>query len=102
MSRGRPLATLFPYTALFRSVCDPPSGYGFPKGTTNVVCTATDAVGLTSNCTFSVTITGTERCAPSTPRNSTPTAASGECTQTVRFVATFTDNCAGGSIVCDP
>ena len=29
-------------------------------------------------------------------------AAPGQCTSNVSFTATFTDNCAGGSIVCQP
>lgn len=37
-------------------VCNPPSGSTFPKGTTTVVCTATDAAGNTNTCTFDVTV----------------------------------------------
>jgi hypothetical protein len=40
-------------------VCSPPSGSTFPVGTTTVTCTATDACGNTSECTFDVTVTGT-------------------------------------------
>lgn len=36
-------------------VCTPPSGSGFPVGTTTVTCTATDASGNQSTCEFSVT-----------------------------------------------
>jgi HYR domain/Subtilase family len=36
-------------------VCNPPSGSCFPIGTTTVTCTATDASGNTSNCSFTVT-----------------------------------------------
>jgi alpha-tubulin suppressor-like RCC1 family protein len=38
-------------------VCNPPSGFPFPVGTTTVTCTATDASGTTAACSFSVTIT---------------------------------------------
>lgn len=36
--------------------CSPPSGSAFPIGVTAVTCTATDASGNTSHCTFTVTI----------------------------------------------
>jgi alpha-tubulin suppressor-like RCC1 family protein len=38
-------------------VCNPPSGFAFPVGTTTVTCTATDASGTTAACSFNVTIT---------------------------------------------
>jgi len=38
-------------------VCDPPSGSLFPRGTTLVDCTATDATGNQSTCQFSVIVT---------------------------------------------
>jgi len=37
-------------------VCTPPSGSTFPLGTTQVVCTATDACGNQSTCQFEVTV----------------------------------------------
>ncbi len=39
-------------------VCTPPSGSRFPLGTTTVVCTATDAAGNQTNCSFSVRVNG--------------------------------------------
>jgi len=39
-------------------ICNPPSGSLFPIGTTTVTCTATDAAGNTSACSFTVTVTG--------------------------------------------
>jgi X-Pro dipeptidyl-peptidase len=36
--------------------CDPPSGANFAVGTTDVVCTATDASGNSTNATFTVTV----------------------------------------------
>ena len=38
-------------------VCTPPSGSVFPFGITNVVCTATDAAGNSSECEFQVNVT---------------------------------------------
>jgi hypothetical protein len=40
-----------------RIVCEPPSGSVFPIGNTAVTCTATDASGNASTCTFTVTVT---------------------------------------------
>jgi uncharacterized repeat protein (TIGR01451 family) len=37
-------------------VCSPPSGSTFPVGTTTVTCTATDASGNSSACSFTVTV----------------------------------------------
>jgi hypothetical protein len=37
-------------------VCVPPSGSFFPRGTTIVTCTATDASGNESSCEFPVTV----------------------------------------------
>ena len=37
-------------------LCDPPSGSFFPRGTTIVTCTATDASGNQSTCEFPVTV----------------------------------------------
>ena len=37
-------------------VCTPPSGSFFPRGTTLVTCTATDAAGNQASCQFPVTV----------------------------------------------
>src|SRR6266404_5003703 len=36
--------------------CTPPSGTGFRLGVSNVVCRATDSVGVSSSCNFTVTV----------------------------------------------
>src|SRR6185503_13050532 len=36
--------------------CIPPSGSGFRLGASNVVCRATDSIGLSNSCTFTVTV----------------------------------------------
>src|SRR5262249_35186431 len=38
--------------------CSPPSGSGFPAGTTTVTCSASDAAGNRASCSFTVTVTG--------------------------------------------
>jgi hypothetical protein len=58
----------------------PPSGSVFPKGTTTVTCTATDAAGNTATCSFTVTVEDREAplvACPAAPNPSTkkiPTA----------------------------
>ena len=42
-------------------VCVPPSGSFFPRGTTTVTCTATDAAGNQATCSFPVVVTLTPR-----------------------------------------
>ena len=37
-------------------VCNPPSGSRFPRGTTLVICTATDFAGNPASCQFLVTV----------------------------------------------
>ncbi len=37
-------------------VCSPPSGSAFPIGATTVTCTATDSLGNSASCTFTVTV----------------------------------------------
>lgn len=41
--------------------CSPPSGSFFPIGITRVTCTATDAVGNTTTCSFTITVNDTEQ-----------------------------------------
>jgi hypothetical protein len=44
------------------TVCNPPSGSAFPIGTNTVVCTATDAAGNSVSCSFTITVTVSNRC----------------------------------------
>jgi len=37
-------------------VCSPPTGSSFPRGTTTVTCSATDAANIATTCTFTVTV----------------------------------------------
>ncbi len=43
--------------------CAPPSGATFPVGTTAVVCTATDSIGRTAACSFTITVQSAPRLA---------------------------------------
>ncbi len=80
--------------------CTPPSGTAFPKGTTTVQCTATDSVGATDTCSFTVTVNDTENPVITCPANIVAGNDPGLCSATVNpGTATATDNCAIDSIV---
>ena len=82
--------------------CSPASGSTFAKGATIVTCTATDAVGLTNACTFTVTISDTQAPTIACPANLTTNLTAG-CTTPVTFTnPVVTDNCPGATFVCVP
>src|SRR5439155_870946 len=77
------------------TTCVPPSGSSFPKGTTTVHCTAADAAGHSSSCSFTVTVADTTPPSITCPNNETA-----ECTgnghATVNYPpATASDICDG-------
>lgn len=75
------------------------SGSVFLKGTSSVVWRATDAEGLTSQCTFTVTVNDTQAPVITCPASQTQTTALNFCTAIVTYTTpTFTDNCSGGSV----
>jgi hypothetical protein len=84
-------------------VCTPASGSVFPVGTTTVTCTATDADGNSSECSFNVTVV-----ADTTPPVITcPVDVTLECTgdghATYAFTVTATDDCdPEPAVVSDP
>ncbi len=85
-------------------VCSPASGSVFPKGTTTVNCTVTDAAGRTDTCSFTVTVNDTQPPVITCPANITVSTANNQCQATVNYPnATATDNCSGvGTPVCTP
>jgi hypothetical protein len=85
-------------------VCTPASGSVFPKGTTTVNCTVTDAAGNQKSCNFTVTVNDTQLPQITCPQNITSTTATGQCSKAVTFNApSVSDNCPGvGSPVCSP
>lgn len=81
----------------------PASGSVFPKGTTTVTVTATDAAGNTSTCTFTVTVNDTQAPVVTCPANITVNNTAGTCGAAVTFTPTATDNCTGTiTIVSSP
>jgi hypothetical protein len=65
------------------------SGSTFPIGTTTVTYTATDAAGLSTSCSFTITVVGVPP-AITCPANITLNAANGQCGANVSFAATET------------
>jgi hypothetical protein len=83
-------------------VCTPPSGSAFPVGTTTVSCSATDAAGNVSSCSFNVTVNDCENPTIQCPTNLTQCADAGTCGAVVTFAVNGADNCAGFSVVSSP
>jgi hypothetical protein len=80
--------------------CTPASGTAFPKGTTTVQCVATDSVGATDGCSFTVRVNDTENPRISCPANIVTGNDPGQCSAFVNAgTATATDNCLVDSIV---
>jgi hypothetical protein len=77
------------------AVCAPPSGSVFPKGTTPVACSASDASANPASCGFAVTVLDTEApkvfCAVGTPRLWPPN----HNLVNVGLTVSATDNCPG-------
>ncbi|WP_085994307.1 HYR domain-containing protein [Oceanobacillus senegalensis] len=83
--------------------CTPASGSFFPVGTNTVACTATDAAGNTSTCTFSVTVNDTEPPEISCPDDIVVNNDPGECGAMVTYTEpTVTDNCTVVTFSCTP
>lgn len=76
----------------------PASGSTFPKGTTTVTVTATDASGNQDVDTFDVTVNDNEAPAISCPANISTNVDPGSCGAVVNYTAPVgTDNCSGAT-----
>src|SRR5262249_35747644 len=84
--------------------CSPSSGTAFPKGTTTVTCTATDASGNQSTCQFTVTVNDTEVPKITCPGNQIRiTARPHDASVAVVYpTPAISDNCPGATVVCTP
>lgn len=83
--------------------CSPASGSIFAKGVTTVTCTAIDASGNTSNCSFTVTVNDTEPPSITCPANVTKSTDPNLCSAVVTYATpTPTDNCPGSTATCSP
>jgi hypothetical protein len=83
--------------------CSPASGSTFPKGTTTVTCSVSDASNNMSSCSFTVTVQDTQPPTITCPPNITFVAAA-TCPPTnsmpVSFTVTASDNCGAVTVVC--
>lgn len=82
--------------------CLPASGSAFPKGTTTVTCSATDASSNTGSCSFTVTVNDTQNPTISCPANIVQPTDPNLCSAVVNFSATANDNCPGVTYSCNP
>ncbi len=84
--------------------CSPASGTAFPKGTTTVTCTASDASGNNGSCSFTVTVADNQGPVVTCPGPISVTEnpiGSGSATAT--FTATANDTCDGSRpVTCTP
>ncbi|AVR45536.1 hypothetical protein C7S20_09805 [Christiangramia fulva] len=81
------------------------AGAVFPKGTTTVIWTVTDASNNTQTCSFDVTITDNEKPTISCVANQNKNTDAGSCDYTVQGnefdPSSFADNCTGATITND-
>jgi hypothetical protein len=84
--------------------CSPASGTPFPKGTTTVTCTASDASGNSGSCSFTVTVNDTQAPQISCPANITRGTDANQCSAVVTYgLPTVSDNCSNvGVPSCSP
>ena len=78
--------------------CNPPSGSTFPIGTTTVECTATDAAGNVSRCTFDVIVNDA-----TAPEITCPADITTDSTSDAGAVVNYNEpNVAGATVACNP
>ncbi|MGE0883538.1 MAG: HYR domain-containing protein [Blastocatellales bacterium] len=85
--------------------CVPASGSTFPKGTTTVTCSASDALGNASSCSFSVTVNDNQGpVLTGCPTNITTNTDAGLCTEAVTFATPLANDICDGSrtVTCSP
>jgi hypothetical protein len=78
--------------------CSPPSGSTFSLGPTTVTCTASDAAGNMSSCTFTVTLTSTAACSFAIAPTSQEFSVSGGSNS---IAVTASDSCAWTAVSND-
>jgi hypothetical protein len=108
LNQDRPSGALVTYVATAADnsgsvnlVCTPASGTVFPLGSTVVTCTAADAAGNTSNCSFQVTVKDTQAPVVNCPASATALQdlAGGAI---VSYTVTASDNSGSVSVTSSP
>jgi uncharacterized repeat protein (TIGR01451 family) len=85
------------------TTCTPASGSQFALGTTTVSCTATDAAGNSSSCSFTVTVTDTQPPTITCPASITKSNDANQCGAVATYSnPTVTDNTPGATATCSP
>lgn len=73
-------------------------GSFFAKGQTTVTYTATDGAGLSSACSFTVTVGDSQAPTLACPASTTHPNTSGQCGAVVTYAPTVTENCPGTTV----
>lgn len=79
--------------------CSPPSGSTFSVGATTVTCTATDAVGNTATCTFTVTVVDNQPPSISVSLSPVKLWPPDHTLRDITATVTVSDNCPGTTFV---
>jgi predicted outer membrane repeat protein len=87
-------------------ICSPASGSTFPRGTTTVTCSVSDAASNTSTCSFTITVNDTQPPMITCPANVTAVSAV-SCPPSSSTAVTYppptvSDNCPGVTVACNP
>src|SRR6185295_10220133 len=84
--------------------CAPVSGAIFPKGTTTVTCSVSDAAGNSASCSFTVTVNDTQPPTIVCPANITavPPTLGAACVNVNFAPPVVADNCPGATVACSP
>jgi len=82
-------------------ICTPPSGTGFRLGSSNVTCTATDSLGVSGSCSFTVTVVDTTPPSVTCPGDIT-TETTNAAGAVVTYIAGAADPCGLRSFECSP
>src|ERR1041384_282151 len=77
-------------------ICTPPSGATFPPGLSQVTCIAANDSGLSSTCSFNVTV------GSSAPPQIQCPADITQCSPVVNYIASASDTCNVASLICTP
>jgi len=89
--------------AIGSTSCSPASGASFPKGTTTVTCSVSDAAGNAASCSFTVTVNDTQPPSITCPANIVKSTDANQCSAIVTYTTpTPADNCPGATTACLP
>ncbi|MEW6207725.1 MAG: HYR domain-containing protein [Acidobacteriota bacterium] len=83
--------------------CNPPSGSTFMRGTTTVICAATDTSGNQTSCSFTVTVNDTQPPSITCPSDLIRSTDTDQCSAIVTYPSpTASDNCSPVTAMCNP